>query len=159
MNFFEDMKVGDRNVLGSFTFTAEAIKRFAEQFDPQPFHLSEEAGRNSLFGGLAASGWHTTAIFMKLTVADDQRRTAAFIAQGGVPVASGPSPGFKNLKWHRPVMAGDTLTYVAEVTSLRTLASRPQWGIMLSAISATNQHRNLGLSFEGSVFLPRRPEA
>ncbi len=58
MRFFEDLTVGQRRNIGSFTFTAEDIKRFAAQFDPQPFHLDEEAGRNSLFGGLAASGWH-----------------------------------------------------------------------------------------------------
>ena len=74
MRHFEDIAVGHRRELGSFTFTAEDIKRFAAQFDPQRFHLSEEEGRNSLFGGLAASGWHVGSVCMKLLVADGQRQ-------------------------------------------------------------------------------------
>ncbi|HAO39612.1 MAG TPA: dehydratase, partial [Afipia sp.] len=69
MPYFEDMNIGDRRELGSFTFTPEGIKAFAAKFDPQPFHLDEEAGRNSVFGGLAASGWHVAATYMRLTVA------------------------------------------------------------------------------------------
>ena len=78
MRFFEDIEVGQRRELGSFTFTAEAIKKFAAQFDPQRFHLDEEEGRKSLFGGLAASGWHVGSVCMKLLVADGQRQ-----ARGG----------------------------------------------------------------------------
>ena len=74
MHFFEDIEVGQRRELGSFTFTAEAIKKFAAQFDPQRFHLDEEEGRKSLFGGLAASGWHVGSVCMKLLVADGQRQ-------------------------------------------------------------------------------------
>ena len=70
MIFFEDTRLGERHTLGSFTFTAEAIKAFARDYDPQAFHLDEEAGRQSLFGGLAASGWHTASVYMKLLVAD-----------------------------------------------------------------------------------------
>ncbi len=73
MRFFEDLEIGQRRELGSFTFTAELIRKFATQFDPQRFHLDEEAGRNSLFGGLAASGWHVGSVCMKLLVADGQR--------------------------------------------------------------------------------------
>ena len=74
MSFFEDIEIGARREIGSFTFTADDIKRFAAQFDPQRFHLDEEEGRKSLFGGLAASGWHVAAVCMKLLVADGQRR-------------------------------------------------------------------------------------
>ena len=73
MRFFEDIEIGAQREVGSFTFTAEDIKRFATQFDPQRFHLDEEEGRKSLFGGLAASGWHVAAVCMKLMVADGQR--------------------------------------------------------------------------------------
>ena len=72
MHFFEDIAVGQRRELGSFTFTADNIKKFARQFDPQRFHLDEEEGRKSLFGGLAASGWHVGSVCMKLLVADGQ---------------------------------------------------------------------------------------
>ena len=70
MHFFEDIDIGARRELGAFTLTAEDIKRFARKFDPQRFHLDEEEGRKSLFGGLAASGWHVAAVCMKLLVAD-----------------------------------------------------------------------------------------
>ena len=73
MHFFEDIEIGMRRELGTFTFTSDDIKRFAAQFDPQRFHLDEEEGRKSLFGGLAASGWHVGSVCMKLLVADGQR--------------------------------------------------------------------------------------
>jgi acyl dehydratase len=73
MRFFEDIEIGQRRELGSFTFTADAIKKFAAQFDPQRFHLDEQEGRKSLFGGLAASGWHVGSVCMKLLVDDGQR--------------------------------------------------------------------------------------
>src|SRR3954454_18803612 len=82
MFFFEDMEIGARREFGSFTFTADGIKKFAAQFDPQRFHLDEEEGRKSLFGGLAASGWHVAAVCMKLLVADGQRRAAEAAARG-----------------------------------------------------------------------------
>src|SRR3954469_11794513 len=111
MHFFEDMEIGVRREIGSFTFTAEHIKKFAAQYDPQAFHLDEEAGRRSLFGGLAASGWHTASVYMKLLVAYLNDLAQAAEARGEKAAASGPSPGFKNLKWPRPVLAGDTITY------------------------------------------------
>jgi acyl dehydratase len=82
MRFFEDMQVGQRREVGSFTFGADGIKSFAAQFDPQPFHLDEAAGRNSLFGGLAASGWHVASVCMKLIVADAQRLARDAAARG-----------------------------------------------------------------------------
>jgi hypothetical protein len=87
MRFFEDIAVGQRRELGSFTFTAEGIKKFAAQFDPQRFHLDEEEGRRSLFGGLAASGWHIGSACMKLLVTDGQR-LAREAAARGEPVAT-----------------------------------------------------------------------
>src|SRR5271170_3521382 len=103
MHFFEDVKVGQRRELGAFTFTAEAIKSFAAQFDPQAFHLDEEAGRKSLFGGLAASGWHVGSVCMKLLVADGQRQASEMVARGEKVEVWGPSPGFRELRWIRSV--------------------------------------------------------
>lgn len=157
MPYFEDITIGNRRELGSFTFLADDIKKFAAKFDPQPFHLDEEAGRKSVFGGLAASGWHVSAIFMKLTVAHFKREAEAALARGEKPVAAGPSPGFDDLRWIRPVLAGDTLTYVSEISSLRALESRPQWGLVGFHNSATNQRGELVFSFEGKAFAPRRP--
>lgn len=157
MPYFDDIKIGDRRELGSFTFTPDNIKAFAAKFDPQPFHLDEEAGRKSVFGGLAASGWHVAAVYMKLTVANFQREAQALIARGEEPVTSGPSPGFRDLKWIKPVLAGDTLTYASEVTSMRPLESRPQFGFVGFYNTGVNQRGELAFSFMGSVFAPRRP--
>jgi acyl dehydratase len=156
VNFFEETQIGTRHELGSFTFTPELIKAFASQFDPQAFHLSEEAGAASLFGGLAASGWHTASVYMKLLVAYMTRHAKEARARGEQVAQSGPSPGFKTLKWPRPVLAGDTVSYAYEVTSMRPLASRPGWGIVFGTTTATNQHGQVVLTFENSVFLPRR---
>jgi acyl dehydratase len=157
MPYFEDINIGDRRELGSFTFVAEDIKRFAAKFDPQPFHLDEEAGRNSLFGGLAASGWHVAAVWMKLTVANMQREAAAVAARGEKPIPAGPSPGFTELKWIKPVLAGDTVTYDSETTSKRPLESRPQWGLTKFFNTGVNQRGELVFSFKGQAFVPRRP--
>ena len=83
MGYFENMGVGQRRDLGSFIFTGDLIKTFASQFDPQPFHLDEDEGRKSLFGGLAASGWHVVSVWMKLMVADSQREAAEAATRGG----------------------------------------------------------------------------
>ena len=156
MIFFEDATVGERHTLGSFQFTAERIKAFAAAYDPQAFHLDEEAGRNSLFGGLAASGWHTASVYMKLLVAYIEQHAAAARARGEMVAASGPSPGFKNLKWPRPVLAGDTVTYYYEATAKRPLASRPGWGLVAGTTTAVNQRGEMVLFFENAVFQPLR---
>jgi acyl dehydratase len=157
MRFLEDMQVGERRELGSFTFTADSIKAFAAQFDPQPFHLDEEAGRNSLFGGLAASGWHIAAVCMKLLVADGQRE-AAEAARRGEPVPpGGPSPGFRELRWLKPVLAGDTISYAKVIETLRPSDSRPEWGILQARNTGTNQRGELVFSFLATAFVPRRP--
>jgi acyl dehydratase len=147
--WYEDIQIGDRRELGSYTFSADEIKRFAAKFDPQPFHLDEEAGRKSHFGGLAASGWHTASVFMKLQ--------SRLINEIGADVRkSGPSPGYRNLRWLKPVLAGDTLTYTTEVVRKRELVTRPEWGIVFSQITAVNQRGERVYEFEGSVLFARR---
>jgi acyl dehydratase len=156
MRFFEDFQIGERRELGSFTFTAEDIKRFARQFDPQRFHLSEEEGRNSLFGGLAASGWHVAAVFMKLLVKDSQRSDREARARGEEVAVAGPSPGFREMRWIKPVLAGDTITFASEIETKRISDSRPEWGIIQIRNSGTNQRGEAVFSFLGSAFVPRR---
>jgi acyl dehydratase len=156
MAFFEDIEVGQRRELGSFTFTAELIKRFASQYDPQRFHLDEEEGRKSLFGGLAASGWHVAAVCMKLLVADGQRQAKEAAARGEKVAAWGPSPGFRELRWVRPVLAGDTISFSSEVESLRSSAKRPEWGILQARNIGTNQRGELVYSFLATGFVQRR---
>ena len=156
MRFFEEMALGQRRDVGSFTFTAEAIKRFAAQFDPQRFHLDEEAGRNSLFGGLAASGWHVGSVCMKLLVADAQRQSAEAAARGEEVAIWGPSPGFRELRWIKPVLAGDTISFASEIVGLRTSETRPEWGIVQGRHSGTNQRGELVYSLLATAFVPRR---
>ena len=159
MNFFEEIKVGDRRELGSYLFTAERIKTFAAQFDPQAFHLDEDAGCKSLFGGLAASGWHIGSVCMKMLVGDRQRLAEEASARGEELAVWGPSPGFRDLKWLKPVLAGDTITYSNEVVGLRESASRPAWGIVQAYNTATNQRGELVFSFQATAFVPRRRPA
>jgi len=156
MRFFEDIEIGQRRELGSFTFTAEDIKRFARQFDPQRFHLSEEEGRNSLFGGLAASGWHVASVCMKMIVANGQREAREAAARGETVAVWGPSPGFRELRWVKPVLAGDTLSFASVVETKRASDSRPEWGIVQIRNSGTNQRGELAYSLLRAAFVPRR---
>jgi acyl dehydratase len=156
MRFFEDIEIGARREFGSFNFTAEDIKRFAAQFDPQPFHLDEEAGRNSLFGGLAASGWHVASVCMKLLVADGKRQAAEAAARGETVAVWGPSPGFRALRWIRPVLSGDTISFANQVETKRTSEKRPEWGILQARNVGTNQRGEVAFSFLATAFVPRR---
>jgi acyl dehydratase len=156
MRFFEDIEVGQRREVGSFTFTADAIKKFAAQFDPQRFHLDEEEGRKSLFGGLTASGWHVASVCMKLLVADNQRQDFEATARGEEIAVWGPSPGFRDLRWIKPVLAGDTISYASEVESVRTSEKRPEWGIVQARNTGTNQRGELVFSLLATAFVPRR---
>jgi len=156
MHFFEDIEIGRRRELGSFIFTAELIKKFARQFDPQRFHLDEEEGKKSLFGGLAASGWHVGSVCMKLLVADGQRQISEARARGEEVAVWGPSPGFRDLRWVRPVLAGDTISYASEIETLRTSEKRPEWGILQARNTGINQRGELVFSFLATAFVPRR---
>ena len=156
MRFFEDIKIGQRREVGSFTFTADAIKHFAAQFDPQRFHLDEEEGRKSLFGGLAASGWHVGSVCMKLLVADGQRQAQEALARGEKIAIWGPSPGFRELRWLKPVLAGDTISFVSEVESKRASEKRPEWGILQARNTGADQRGEPVFSLLATAFVPRR---
>src|SRR4030081_2747805 len=101
MRFFEDIEIGQRRELGSFTFPPHLIKKISRQIYPQRFHLDEEEGRKSLFGGLAASGWHVGSVCMKLLVAEGQRQAKEALARGENIAIWGPSPGFRVLRWSK----------------------------------------------------------
>jgi acyl dehydratase len=156
MQFFEDIEIGQRRELGSFTFTAELIKKFAAQFDPQRFHLDEEEGRKSLFGGLAASGWHVGSVCMKLLVADGQRQAKEAAARGEKVAILGPSPGFRELRWIRPVLAGDTIHFASEIDTKRSSEKRHEWGIVQARHTGTNQRGELVFSLLATAFVSRR---
>ena len=155
--WLDEIGVGLVVELGTHHFTKEAIIAFALQYDPQPFHLSAEGGREGPFGVLSASGWHTGAAWMKCYVATNQAAEAKFRAEGREPAMIGPSPGFTNLRWLKPVTPGDTISYRSTVTGTRELNSRPGWGLVFSMNEGFNQKGELVFSFEGKVLTPKRP--
>ena len=155
--FLEDIDEGMSVDLGSYHFTRESILKFAKQYDPQPFHLSDEAGLAGPFGGLSASGWHTASGWMKCFVATNNAARIKLLAMGKISPEVGPSPGFTNLKWLKPVYPGDTVNYRCAVTGKRVLATRPQWGLVFSLNEGINQKGELVFSFEGKVLTARSP--
>ncbi len=127
--YFEDLEVGQRFESGSYTLTADEIREFALRFDPQPFHTDEEAARDSFFKGLAASGWHTAAITMRLLI------------DGGLPFASGLIGAGADLTWPNATRPGDTLSVSSEIADLRASGSRPDRGwVTVQSETRTSQH-------------------
>ena len=149
----EFMVPGWSGRIGEHTFTAEEIIAFARDYDPQPFQVDAEAAKSSLFGALCASGWHTASVWMR----KQRDYTLGYLAErrkNGLPVAEfGPSPGFENLKWLKPVYAGDTITYFNRTTTCRESRSRPGWHVLSAASSGENQHGEKVLTFESAVLL------
>ena len=125
--YLEDLRVGQTFTTGSVTVTTEAIKAFARDYDPQPFHLDEAAAEDSLFRGLAASGWHTAALSMRLLV-------------DGLPIAGGLIGVGGETTWPRPTRPGDTLTVHIEVTEITPSKSRPDRGMVRTRNETRNQH-------------------
>lgn len=117
--YFDDLKVGDQFVSGTHALDAEEIKRFAAEFDPQPFHLDDAAARSTMFGGLAASGWHVAALTMRLLVADGPRLANGILGAGG------------EIEWKAPTRPGDVLHVESEVIELIASRSRPDRGIVV----------------------------
>jgi acyl dehydratase len=157
VKYLEDIRVGDTTELGRHIFTAEEIKSFAARYDPQPFHLDEAAAARTHFGALVASGWHTGSVCIRLIVQDRLRQEEAMRARGEPVGRTGPSPGFRDLKWLKPVYAGDTITYASEVVETREVQSRPDKGLVSALNTGTNQAGELVFSFVSWVFVDRRP--
>lgn len=155
--YFEEIRLGERVEVGSHTFTADEMKHFARQFDPQGFHVDDDVAARSHFGRLCASGWHTASVWMGLAVRH-RDKVAAKLRARGEPVAElGPSPGFRDLKFFKPVYAGDTITYATEAVEKRESASKPRWGILHYRNTGTNQNGELVMSYVSTVFIERRP--
>ena len=157
MKFFEDIKVGERTELGSHTFLAEEIKAFARQFDPQPFHVDEEAAARSHFHKLCASGWHTSSVCMRHIVEGNQREDEALRTRGEPVAKSGPSPGVRDVRWLKPVYVGDTISFASEIKEARD-SGRPGHGLVVAYNTGTNQHGERVYSVQGAVFVERRPK-
>ena len=155
--WFEELSIGKKTSLGFETFTRESIIDFARRYDPQPFHVDEEAAKRSLFGRLAASGWHTASMWMKRFV-DTRTKFENERGPSSEPAPRpGPSPGFTKLRWHRPVHAGDTISFASELADKR-VTSRPGWGLIFSHNTGINQDGVLAYEFTGSAFWPLRPK-
>ena len=154
--YFEDINVGEVRDLGAHTFGRDEIIDFARQFDPQPFHIDEDAGKRSLFGGLAASGLHTAAIFIRQNVRTGQASTPVQLAPGEKPAAWGPSPGFRDMQWPRPVLAGDRIEYRSKTVEARELKSRPERGLIISRAEGRNQRGEIVYRFTGQILVERR---
>jgi len=158
MPWFEDIEIGARLDLGAYTFTEAEIIRFALKYDPQYFHIDAEAAKAGPFGGLTASGWHTTATWMKMMIAARTGREEQPDADGRKP-AGGPSPGFLDMKWPNPVRPGDAITYSSTVVEKIEMKSRPAWGIIRSRNIGINQHGQTVLDFIGQGMAERRGDA
>jgi acyl dehydratase len=142
--YFDDLHPEQRFVSASHTVTEEEIFRFAREFDPQPWHLDHAAARQTLFAGLAASGWHTAALTMRLTVVS------------GPPIAGGILGVGGELTWSLPVRPGDTLQVHSEVLDLIPSRSRPERGMVRVRNDTRNQHGEIVQTFSAKLIVPRR---
>ncbi|MER2605715.1 MAG: MaoC family dehydratase [Siculibacillus sp.] len=158
MKWLDEFTPGDALDLGAHTFTRDEIVDFARDFDPQPFHLDDEAGRASLFGALAASGWHVACAWMRLWIARQTAEMAARAATGADVPVPGPSPGFDDMKWLKPVLVGDTVAYRTSVVSTRASASRPGWGV-LTTLNEGRVGDTVVFRFTGYIMWPHRSNA
>jgi acyl dehydratase len=154
--FYEDLVIGERLDLGALAFPEHDVIRFARAFDPQYFHVDPNAAKGSLFGGLIASGWHTAAGWMGCMVRNRTQAAMGAMARGERPARLGPSPGFTQLRWIKPVFAGDTIRYTSAIIGKRVSASRPEWGLVRHFNTGVNQHGDVVFSFHGNVFWERR---
>lgn len=148
MQYFEDIEVGARQSFGAYRVTREEVIAFARQYDPQPFHLSDEAAAKTHFGRLSASGWHTCAMAMAMLVANLTRHRQAGLG----------SPGVDELRWLRPVYPGDTLRCEGEVLEKRVSETRPEMGIFKSRLTVYNQDDVAVLSMVSNGLIATRPK-
>ena len=137
MIYFEDIIVGTKSKFGSYNVNREEVIEFAQKYDPQPFHLDDDAAAKTHFGRLAASGWHTTAMTMAMVVENILKTKQAGLG----------SPGIDELRWLKPVFPGDTLRCETEVLEKRQSNSRPEMGSYRSKMQVFNQNDEPVLSF------------
>ncbi len=146
--YFEDMVVGETIEVGTRTVTEAEILAFATAFDPQPFHVDPEAAAKSIYGGIIASGWHTCSMMMRMMV-DNFLKDAASLG----------SPGVDEVRWLKPVRAGDTLSVSTRATSATPSSSKPDRGVVATEWRAINQHGEMVATVKGMGMFARRPHA
>jgi len=144
MLYLDDLTVGQRFVSGTHTMDAAEIAQFAARYDPQPFHMDDAAARETLFGGLVASGWHTAGTTMRL------------IVSGGLPLAGGIIGTGGELLWTKPVRPGDTLHVECEVMEITPSRSKPDRGTVVIRCVTLNQDGEMVQSFTPKLVVPRR---
>lgn len=149
MDYFEDIEVGRETYFGSYHVTREEVLDFARKYDPQPFHLSDEAAAETHFGRLAASGWHTCAMTMATIVQSFSK---------GRQQAGLGSPGVDELRWLKPVYPGDTLHVRGKIVEKTPSRSKPDIGSFRTETTVTNQDEVPVLRFTSIVLIRRRPE-
>ena len=147
MIYFEDLEVGNETHFGSCEVTREEVLDFARKYDPQPFHLSDEAAAKTYFGRLSASGWHTCAMTMGVIARHVVREEQAGLG----------SPGIDELRWLKPVYPGDTLTVRGEIIEKTPSRSKPEIGSFRTRTTVTNQDDVPVLTFTSIVLIRRRP--
>ena len=147
--YYEDFEIGSSDEFGHYEVTREEILEFAGNYDPQPFHLSEEAGRAMHFGGLCASGWHTCAMVMRMVVDNMPLEGSGSLG----------SPGVDELRWKKPVYPGDILRVKSTIADKRESRSRPDMGTLFLINEVYNQHDELVMSFKPIVMYKRKPES
>ncbi|MES2147021.1 MAG: MaoC family dehydratase [Pseudomonadota bacterium] len=147
MIYFEDLMVGAETEFGSYDVTREEVIDFARKYDPQPFHLSDEAAAKTHFGRIAASGWHTAAMTMGVI-----SRRLVEEEQAGLG-----SPGIDELRWKKPVFPGDTITVRGKVLEKTPSRSKPEIGSIRTETMVTNQHGELVMSYTSIILMRRRP--
>ena len=147
MQYFEDLEVGAERHFGSYDVTREEVLEFARKYDPQPFHLSDEAAARTHFGRLSASGWHTCAMTMAVLA-----RHSVETEQAGLG-----SPGIDELRWLKPVYPGDTLHVSGKILDKRESVSRPEMGSFRTRTTVTNQDGVPVMTYVSIVLIRRRP--
>ena len=145
--YLEDLCVGQKFTSGTYVMDEARIMEFAAEFDPQPFHLDEIAARKSIFQGLAASGWHTAAVTMRL------------LATGGLPLEEGLIGLGGELSWPRPTRPGDVLHVESEIVAITPSRSKPWQGIVTVRITTLNQHGEAVYLLTAKLWVSRRPLA
>lgn len=147
MLYWEDMEVGSDRIFGHYDVTREEVLEFAHKYDPQPFHISDEAAAKTHFGRIAASGWHTAAMTMRVIVNALTRE----------PQAGLGSPGVDELRWLRPVYPGDRLTVHGRIVDKTPSRSKPELGTIRTETTVTNQDDVAVMRFTSIVLMRRRP--
>ena len=153
--FMEEITLDERLDLGSYGFSAENMLAYSRKFDPVGFHVDGAAGNASLYGAMTAAGLHVGCGWMACFIERNTAARAALASAGKRLPDVGPSPGFKNMHWLKPVFAGDVLNFFTTAKSKRPLASRSSWGMVSGFNEGVNQHGELVFSFESAVLTAR----